>query len=376
MTWVNHLRNSRLLPMVRKEFIQMRRDRMTLGMLVGVPAMYILLFGFAVRTEVRHLPTVVLDESGTQESRALVSVLEQTQNFRITGSVADREALRREIESGRAQAGIVIPPGFTRDFKRGATAEAQVIIDAANPMASSAAISGASLTAQVLPGKLAPEAAGGAPRVDLKVRPWYNPALKDSWFIVPGTGGLMLTLTLLVVMAMALVREREHGTMEQLVVTPIGKLDLMLGKVVPFMVIGYLQITSVLFFSWLFFSVPFRGNLLQFYLLSAPFIFANLGLGLLISTMAKTQAAAQMMATMFLVPSILLSGFMFPREAMPAFAMWIGNFVPLTYYLEIIRGVMLKGVGFESLWQPTLALTLFAILALGISTRRFAKTVE
>jgi len=330
----------------------------------------------AVRTEVRHLPTVVLDESGTQESRALVSALEQTQNFRIVGAVADRQALRRAIERGRAQAGIVIPPGFTRDFKRGETAEAQVIIDAANPMASSAAINGASLTARVLPEKLAPETAADAPRVDLKVRPWYNPALKDAWFIVPGTGGLMLTLTLLVVMAMALVREREHGTMEQLVVTPIGKLELLLGKVAPFLAIGYIQITSVLFFAWLFFDVPFRGSLVQFYLLSAPFIFANLGLGLLISTVARTQAAAQMMATMVLVPSILLSGFMFPREAMPRIAQWIGGLVPLTYYLEIIRGVMLKGVGVESLWQPTLALTLFATLAVGISTRRFAKTVE
>jgi ABC-2 type transport system permease protein len=376
MTWLTQLRDSRLWPMIRKEFIQVRRDRMTLGMLVMVPAMYILLFGFAVRTEVRHLPTVVLDESGTRESRALVSALEQTQNFRIIGPVADRAALRREIERGRAQAGIVIPPGFTRDFKRGETAEAQVIIDAANPMASSAAINGASLTAQVLPGKLAPEAAGDAPRVDLKVRPWYNPALKDAWFIVPGTGGLMLTLTLLVVMAMALVREREHGTMEQLVVTPIGKLELLLGKVAPFLAIGYIQITSVLFFAWLFFDVPFRGSLVQFYLLSAPFIFANLGLGLLISTVARTQAAAQMMATMVLVPSILLSGFMFPREAMPRIAEWIGGLVPLTYYLEIIRGVMLKGVGVESLWQPTLALTLFATVAVGISTRRFAKTVE
>jgi len=365
-----------LWPMVRKEFIQMRRDPLTLAMLLVIPAMYLLLFGFAVRTEVRHLPTVVLDESRTAESRRLVSVLEQTQNFRVAGAVADRGALRRAVERGDARAAIVVPPGFARDLKLGRGAQAQVIVDAADPMSSSAALAGAALAARVLPAALAPERHRGAPAVELRVRPWYNPALRSSTFVVPGIIGLLLTITLLAAMAMAVVREREVGTLEQLVVTPVGRASMMLGKVIPFVVVAYLQMTNVLVLGVAVFDVPVRGSLLLLYALSAPFIAANLGLGLLISAVSRTQNGAQQLATLVMIPSMLLSGFVFPREAMPVAAQWVGAAVPLTYYLEILRGVLLRGAGLDALWRETLALLAFAAVSIVFTIRRFAKTVE
>jgi ABC-2 type transport system permease protein len=373
---LERLRSSLLWPMARKEFLQMRRDPFTLAMLLVIPAMFLLLFGFAIRTEVRHLPTVVLDESRTPESRRLVSVLEQTQNFRIVGVVAGRAAVRAAVERGTARAAIVVPPDFARDVKLGRPAYAQVIVDAADPMSSSAALSGASLAARVLPAALAPAAHQEDATVELRVRPWYNPALRSSTFIVPGVIGLLLTITLLVAMAMAIARERERGTLEQLVVTPVGKTSLMLGKILPFVIVAYVQVTNVLLLGRLVFDVPMRGSLLLLYALSAPFIAANLGLGLLISTLARTQGAAQQVATMIMIPSMLLSGFMFPRDAMPALAQWIGALLPLTYYLDILRGVLLKGAGLEALWPQTLALTAFAAVTITLSIRRFAKTVE
>jgi ABC-2 type transport system permease protein len=365
-----------LWPMVRKEFIQMRRDRMTLAMLLVLPAMQLLLFGFAVRTEVRHLPTVVLDESRSRESRLLVSVLEQTQNFRIVGTVADRHELREAIERGRARAAVVVPPDFGRDLKLARTARAQVIVDAADPLSSASALAGAQLAGSVLPVTLAPELQRDGGLVELRVRPWYNPALRSSTFIVPGIVGLLLTLTLLIVMAMAIVREREKGTLEQLVVTPIGKVSMMVGKILPFVLVAYVQMTNVLILGKLVFDVPVRGSLLLLYLLSLPFIAANLGLGLLISALAKTQGAAMQMAMLMMFPSILLSGFIFPREAMPPLAQWLGAAVPLTYYLDILRGILLKGSGLDALWPQTLGLSLFAALTITVSVRKFSKTVE
>ena len=365
-----------LWPMVRKEFIQMRRDRMTLAMLLVLPAMQLLLFGFAVRTEVRHLPTVVLDESRSRESRLLVSVLEQTQNFRIVGAVADRHELREAIERGRARAAVVVPPDFGRDLKLARTARAQVIVDAADPLSSASALAGAQLAGSVLPATLAPELQRDGGLVELRVRPWYNPALRSSTFIVPGIVGLLLTLTLLIVMAMALVREREKGTLEQLVVTPIDKASMMVGKILPFVLVAYVQMTNVLILGKLVFDVPVRGSLLLLYLLSLPFIAANLGLGLLISALAKTQGAAMQMAMLMMFPSILLSGFIVPREAMPPLAQWLGAAVPLTYYLDILRGILLKGAGLDALWLQALGLSLFAALTITVSVRKFSRTVD
>lgn len=368
-------RRSTLWPMLWKEFVQMRRDRFTLGMMLGLPAIQLLLFGFAIQTEVRHLPTLVLDESRSSESRALIAVLENTGNFSMTGRAASRDEIRRAIERGSARAALVIPPGYATDIARGRPATAQVIVDAADPMASAAAMSGAALAATVRGATLG--RAGERPMpLDLRVRPWYNPGLRTAVYIVPGIIGVLLSLTMVMITSMALVRERERGTLEQLIVTPIGKTSLMLGKILPFVLVGYVQMTVVLLLGSLVFRVPIQGNLLLLYVITLAFIVGSLGLGLFLSTLVRTQAQAMQLGFFFLLPNILLSGFMFPREAMPAPAQWLGNAIPLTYYLRVLRGVLLKGSGLDALWPDAAILTLFAVLLVALSVRRFSKTLE
>ena len=370
------IRQSTLWPMLWKEFVQMRRDRFTLGMMIGLPAIQLLLFGFAIRTEVRHLPTVVLDESRTTESRALVDAVRNTGNFDIIGPVANRDEMKRRIESGEARAAVIIPPDYEADIKRRRTARAQVIVDAADPLASSAAIGGATLAGQARSMALAPPGARRDAAIEIRVRPWYNPALESSIYIVPGVIGLLLTLTLLMITAMALVRERERGTLEQLIVTPISKTGLMVGKVLPFALVGYVQVTVILILGRFVFDVPVRGSLVLLYVITMPFIVASLALGLFVSTVVRTQVQAMQLSFVFILPTVLLSGFMFPREAMPVFAQWLGAVFPITYYLRVLRGILLKGVGAEALWHDTLALSLFAILLLAFSVRRFQKNIE
>ena len=369
-------RTNTLGPMLWKEFIQMRRDRFTLGMMIGLPAIQLLLFGFAIRTEVRHLPTVVLDESRTMESRALVDAVRNTGNFDIVGPVADRNALRLRIERGEAKAAIVIPPDYQTDIKRRRTAQAQVIVDAADPLASSAAIAGATLAGQARSLALTPASARRDLPIDVRVRPWYNPGLESSIYIVPGVIGLLLTLTMLMITAMALVRERERGTLEQLIVTPISKPGLMVGKVLPFALVGYVQVTVILLLGRFVFDVPIRGSLSLLYLITLPFMIASLSLGLFVSTVVRSQVQAMQLSFVFVLPTVLLSGFMFPREAMPAFAQWLGAAFPITYFLRVLRGILLKGSGMQALWQDTLILAAFAIVLLGFSVRRFQKNIE
>ena len=358
--------------MLWKEFAQLRRDRFTFAMMTVLPALQLALFGYAIRTEVRHLPTVVLDESRSAQSRELLQAIENTGNFDLTAEVTGRDAVAREIASGRARAAVIIPPRYAADVKRGRQATAQVIVDAADPLASQAAIAGAAQAGQVISMRL-----GGvrAPPLEVRVRPWYNPTLDSATYIVPGIIGVLLTLTLILIMSISIVRERERGTLEQLIVTPIDRTSLMLGKMTPFVLIGYVQMTVVILLGWLLFDVPLRGSLTLLYVLSLTFIVASLGFGLLISTAVKSQVQAMQLGFFFLLPNILLSGFMFPREAMPVAAQWIGLALPLTYYLDVVRGVLLKGVGFEYLWRDTLVLAAFAVGLIALSVRRFHKTL-
>jgi ABC-2 type transport system permease protein len=371
---LDRLRASPLWPMLWKELVQMRRDRFTLGMLIGIPAIQLLLFGFAIRMEVRHLPAVVLDESRSAESRALAQAIQNTGNFDIIGHVADRDALRRVVERGDARAALVIPPGFETDLKRRRTATAQVIIDAADPLASQAAISAAALAGASRNAQLAPGRASG--RLDVRVRPWYNPALESATYIVPGVIGLLLTLTLSAITSMSIVRERERGTLEQLIVTPVTRAGLMLGKILPFALVGYVQVTVILLLGRFVFDVPVRGSLTLLFTTTAPFIMASLALGLFISTAVKTQVQAMQLSFLVILPSVLLSGFMFPREAMPVAAQWIGGAIPLTYYLRVLRGILLKGTGFEAIWRDVLALCAFAVVLIGLSATRFRKSLD
>ncbi|MEX2182483.1 MAG: ABC transporter permease [Gemmatimonadaceae bacterium] len=378
MSLLHRLRRSPFWPMLWKEFIQMRRDRLTFGMVTLFPAIQLVLFGYAIQTDVRNLPTVVLDDSRTTESRLLVQTLANTDVFRIIGEVPDRAAMQDAIESGRANAALVIPPEYARQIAAGATARAQLIVDAADPQSSGAALSGAQLAAQARGVAITAARLGGPldPPVDLRVRPWYNPAQRSAVFIVPGVIGILLTLTMTLITSTAIVRERERGTLEQLIVTPIDKTSLMLGKVVPFILVGYIQMSVVLGLGWLIFDIPLRGSLVLLYLLTSAFIVASLGVGLLISTLARSQSQAMQMSFFFLLPNILLSGYIFPRAAMPEPAQWVGLLLPLTYFLQVLRGILLKGVGIEHVWRNSLWLAVFAVILLTISVRRFSKTIE
>lgn len=377
MSLVDRLRRASFWPMLRKEFIEMRRDRFTLAMLIGIPAVQLVLFGYAVQTDVRNVPTVVLDESQSSQSRRLVEMMANTRNFRIVGTVTNRDDVREAIERGHAAAAIIIPPGFASDLKRGQSAQAQVIVDAADPLSSQAAIGAATLVGARSGAELSSRAMPTlSPVVDMRVRPWYNPEGRNSQYIVPGIIGILLTMTMVSITGAAIVRERERGTLEQLVVTPIGKTSLMLGKTIPFAVVGYLQVTVILLLGRLLFDVPVRGSLLLLYVLIAPFIIASLGMGLFISAVTKTQIQAMQLSFFFIMPNILLSGFIFPRSAMPEPAQWVGAALPLTYFLTVMRGVLLKGVQLDDVWRQALVLVGFAFLLVGMSVRRFSKTVE
>ena len=364
-------------PMFRKEFIQMRRDRLTLGIMVGVPVIQLLLFGFAIQTDVRHIPTVVLDESRTPSSRDVIAAFENTGNFRIVGHVDGRTALDRWIARGEAQAGIVIPHDFPRDLARGTTATIQVIVDASDPLSSQAALAAAAGIAQVRNLAILSAAAN---RQDLpletRVRPRYNPGLRSPNYIVPGLVGVILTITLVLVTAMAIVRERERGTLEQLIVTPITKTELMLGKIAPYVGVGLVQMTVVLLLGRFVFDVPLVGNVLLLYGVALIFIVASLAFGLFVSTLVRTQQQAMQASFFFVLPNILLSGFMFPRQAMPAVFQWIGAMLPLTHFLKVLRGILLKGVGAAELWQEIGVLLLFATVLIALSVRRFQKTLD
>lgn len=360
-------------PMLRKEFIQMRRDRLTLAMMVGIPAIQLMLFGFAIRTEVRHLPTLVLDEARSSESRALVATLQNSTYFDVIAHIHSRAEAAAWIRRGDAAAAVIIPHDFTRDWKRGRGAQAQVLVDAADPMSSAAALQGATQAGLAFQPTAAPPSRRAA---ELRVRPWYNPMLESSTYIVPGIIGVLLSITMVIITAMAVVRERERGTLEQLIVTPIDRTSLMLGKIVPFLLVGYVQITVILLLGRLVFDVPLRGSLPLLYLMAFPFIVASLGIGLFFSTLVQTQAQAMQAGFMFILPNILLSGFMFPRAAMPEAAQWIGLAFPLTYFLEILRGILLRGVGAAALWPELAALCTFAVVIVALSVRRFHKTLD
>jgi ABC-2 type transport system permease protein len=372
----------RLGAMVRKEFVQMRRDPTTLRLMLAVPVMQLLIFGFAVRTDVRNLPTVIFDQSRTQESRSFVQSLVATDNFVVKSEVHSYAEALEAVDAGRARAAVVFPPDYARRLKRGDTAPIQVLVDASDPTASQSAIAAAQLVGQRTNMRLVSLRAGAAGNpttqlpVDVRVRPLYNPALANAIFIVPGLIGMILSNTLIIITALTIVRERETGTLEQLIVTPLAKWEIMLGKIAPYVLVGYMQLTIVLVVGYFVFHVPVRGPLLALYGASFLFIVASLGLGLFVSTLGRNQAQVMQTAFLFLLPNILLSGFMWPREAMPVAARYVGIFLPLTHYLRLVRGIVLKGNGLTELWPQLLALAVFAFLFFMFSTWRFSKTLE
>lgn len=370
------IRRSLVWPMLRKEFTQLRRDRLTFGLMLGVPLLQIIVFGFLVRTEVRDIPFAVVDDARTTESRELVQRLVNTHNFRIAGQLASRDGIDAALARGDVKAVLVIPPDFSRDIARGSPASAQLVVDASDPLTASSAISGAaaaSLATQAALGR--PSGGTGAP-FTLAIRPRYNPALRDAVNIVPGLIGVILTITLVMIMSLSLVRERERGTLEQLIVTPISRTAVILGKILPFLLIGFVQVTVVLIVARYVFTVPMEGSLILLYFFAFLFMLGMLALGIFMSTLATTQAQALQMALLVMLPSILLSGFMFPLAAMPPVARVAGSLLPVTHFLSALRAILLKGASLQALWREAAILSAMAVVLIALSVKRFAKTLE
>ncbi|NJD68582.1 MAG: ABC transporter permease [Candidatus Methylomirabilota bacterium] len=371
---------SRLLGLIRKEFIQMWRDRFTLGMMLFMPMMVLGIIGWAINTDVKHMVTAVLDQSRTPESRELLDAFTNSQYFNLDYRVDSYDAMTRLIDGGRAKVGIVLPPDYARALKQQRVAQIQVIVDASDPLVATSAINAANAIGQVGSLRIASEtlqrSTGRIPPpapLNVRVRAWYNPDLVSAIFIIPGLLSFILMQTTITIVAMVVVRERERGTLEALIVSPLRRWELMIGKIVPNVVIGYAQMTFALVFGVWFFEIPIRGSLILLYFLSLFFIMGTLGLGILLSTIAKSQQQAMQMAYFIFVPSVYLSGVLFPIEGMPPLAKSIAYVIPLTYYVEIVRGIMLKGIGISYLWTHLLILTAIGVVLITTSILRFHK---
>ena len=363
-----------------KELLQLRRDRLTLAMMIALPVVQLLLFGYAINTDVRHLPTVVYDQDQSAQSRDLWRSLEATGFYDVRGQVRGYDEIDTALRSGEARVALVVPPRYAADIARGRGTTVQLIVDGSDPqVVASATNTAASLvgarSGQLLVGRM--RAAGTVATTPIELEPSvrYNPDLRTAVYVVPGLIGVILTMTMVMLTAMAIARERERGTLEQLIVSPIGTVELIIGKIVPYVVIGYFQMTLVLLLGRVVFDVPIAGSLALLFGVTFFFIAANLALGLFFSTLAKTQQQAMQMSFFFLLPNILLSGFMFPFEAMPRPAQWLAQGLPLTHFLRIVRGIVLKGSGpleiaGEVLWLGAILLALMTLTAL-----RFRKKI-
>jgi ABC-2 type transport system permease protein len=366
-----------------KELLQLRRDRMTLAMMVVLPILQLLLFGYAINTDVRHIPTLIYDQDHSAASRELAQSLRVTGFYDLLGEVRSYAEIEEALRSGRARAALVIPVRYAANLRAGRTSQLQLVVDGSDPQTVGSAINTASglvaarsnelMLAQLARGGMASASGGALTPIRLEPNTWYNPELRTAVYVVPGLIGVILTMTMVMLTAMAIARERERGTLEQLIVSPVRRVELVLGKILPYTVIGYVQMSLILLAGRLVFDVPLVGSLQLLYALSFLFIAANLALGLFFSTLAKTQQQAMQMSFFFLLPNILLSGFMFPFESMPRPAQLISQGLPLTHFLRIVRGITLKGAGFVDVSQELVWLGgIFGALVL-LTSLRFNK---
>lgn len=354
-----------------KEVLHIRRDPAT-RFVFAIPLFELLLFGYAIEMDVKNISTVVLNLDRQEESRVLIKEFESTRYFRVAREVYSDEELERAIVSGQARVGIKIPPDYSEDWTSGRQARVQVLIDGSDSttalrllQASQALGFLKSLKKEGLTTELM--------AVEVRPRLLFNPNLESANFFIPGLIGVILQLVTVFLTAFSIVRERERGTMEQLLVTPVSKGGLILGKLLPYCVIGFMQTVLVLLVMVVLFGVPVHGSVSLLLLLSAVFLIAALGMGIVISTIAHNQGEAMQMAVLIMLPSVLLSGFVFPRESMPWIIYLIGFLIPATYYIEILRGIILRGAGLAALWDEALVLLVFATLFMILSALRFKK---
>ncbi|HVT61355.1 MAG TPA: ABC transporter permease [Thermoanaerobaculia bacterium] len=370
----------RVRAIARNEVRQLRHDRLALGFIVGVPLAQLALFGYAINQDVRGVATAVLDRSQSTASRRLVGQLVATQTFRVRREVATEDEGRRLLAGGDVQAVVVVPPDFARRSLRGRGAQLSILVDASDPLVARAVRLAADglareLTVRAATSGVSPDLVAAAPFI-FTVLPFYNPELRTPVYVVPGLVGVILTTTMILLTAVALVRERERGTFEFLIGTPVRRSELMVGKILPYVGIGLLQVFLILAAGRLLFRVPAEGSLWSLAVASLLFIAANLTLGLLISSGVRTQLQATQIAFFFFLPSVLLSGFMFPFESMPAPARWLGELLPLTHYIRLCRAVLLRGSSAWDLPRELLALAAFFAAGLLIASRTFRKELD
>jgi ABC-2 type transport system permease protein len=369
----------RPLVIARKELLQLRRDRLTMGMMAVQPVVMLLLFGYAINTDVRHIPTVVYDQDHTAESRDLARRMEATGFYDVVSHVESYDEIDRALRSGSARTALVVPPRYGDDIARGATGHVQLIVDGSDPQVVASAQDTAASLVEAHAQDIQVERiarAGGRPApapIELLPSVRYNPDLRTAVYIVPGLIGVILTMTMVMLTSMALARERERGTLEQLIVSPVHRVELVVGKILPYVVIGYVQMALILGCARLIFDVPIAGSMQLLFALAFLFIAANLAVGLFFSTLAQTQQQAMQMSFFFLLPNILLSGFMFPFEAMPRPAQWLSQALPLTHFLRIVRGVVLKGSQFDDLRVEVVWLACILLALVAFSSLRFRK---
>ncbi len=373
---------SRLLGIIAKEFIHLKRDWLALVLALAVPVAMLFIFGWAINTDVKHVPTAVFDQSGSVEARQFLEAMENSQYFAMRYWTRSDGELTRLIDRGSAKVGVVIPPDFARRLARQA-AEVQVIVDASDPQVATSAINAASSLGAQRSLEIVSRTLEGTPLgrrtgvpFDVRVRAWYNPDLVSAIFIVPGLIGALLMQTTITAMAVSVVREREKGTLEALIVSPIRRWELLLGKIIPNLLVAYGQMTMALIVAHFVFDVPIRGSLPLLYGLALVFMMGTLGIGIFVSAAARTVPQAMQMAFLTFLPSIYLSGLLFPIEGMPTGAQYLASIIPLTYFLRIVRGIILKGIGFGDLWPSLLPLLAFGVVIFSLAVIKFRKQLD
>jgi ABC-2 type transport system permease protein len=375
---------ARLKQMLIKEFIQVFRDKRTRFVLFGPPIIQMLIFGYAATFEIHHVPTVVLDLDHSQESRELISRFSSSPYFDVQRQLTDYRQIGNLIDQGKATVGLEINAGFAQNLRKGQTAPLQVIVDATN---SNTALIASGYITQIALGfaqeyqqdriyRLSPQMIERMPSVQLEQRPWYNPDLRSRWFFVPGVIGSLTLVLVVTLTAFAVVREREIGTLEQIMVTPIRPAEFILGKTLPFFLIGLFDVSLIATVGTLWFQIPFRGQILVLFAGAILFLLCMLGVGLLISTVSSTQQQAMVTAFFFIMPAITFSGFGFPISTMPQWLQYLTYLSPLRYFLIVLRGTYLKGVGMEILWPQMLAMAALGISLLTIAVLRFHKALD
>jgi ABC-2 type transport system permease protein len=371
---------SRFWAIVVKEFIQMRRDRLTFGMMVGIPIIQLTLFGFAINSDPKHLPAAVIMGDTGPQARSLLNAFENSSYFDIRRQVQTEAEGRSALDRGEVQFIITIPQNFSHDFLRGDHPIVSVEADATDPGATGNAVGSLS---HVLDGAFLNDLKGplgflggtGGP-VNLRVHPLYNPEAITQYNIVPGLMGVVLTMTMVMITGLAITRERERGTMENLLSMPTRPLEVLLGKILPYIIVGYVQVVLILLASHFIFHVPMVGNIFLLLVAAMIFIAANLAMGITFSTVAMNQLQAMQMAFFFFLPSLLLSGFMFPFRGMPVWAQRVGEIFPLTHFLRIVRGILLKGNGVGDISTQLWQICLFTAVVLFIGVKRYHKTLD